>query len=229
MNNSISQFYNDYAECWVNYPRLSVRKSYLNLLGNVENKNVLDIGCGCGFDMVELNTLGAYGTGLDISNYSLQIAREKLGANSRWNLMCADFFTYSPNQVFDIVIFSMVIMHYEDMNFVYQKLAQFAKPGGQVLLVTNNPYLVLMDYNLQYPSSGRSVEYLHRFLYKGKEIFQKKYLHAFSDYFSIAKKNGLMIEFFQEQVNYTDETYFFNPTPHNNIPNFITFLYKKAL
>lgn len=226
--NELSCFYDENADCWVNNPRMSVRKSYLGLLGTVRNKSVLDIGCGCGFDMAELSALGASGTGLDISKHSLQIAKERLGGDFRWDLLHEDFFTYTTDNKYDIVIFSMVVMHYSDLDLVFKKLSQFLKPGGLLLLVTNNPYLVLLDYNLQYPSSGNSVSYMHQFVYNGKEIKLKKYLHPFMDYFTMSNKNLLKIEAFQELSNYSNETLFFNPTPRCGIPNFLTFLYKKS-
>ena len=228
MINSICQFYDKYVDCWVRNPRISVRQSYLRLLGEVRCKRVIDIGCGCGFDLAELKVLGCYGTGLDISENSLQIARKRLGTVSKTDLLCEDYFNYTPEQKFDIAVFSMVVMHYPNLDSVFKKLAQFLKPGGQLLLVTNNPYLVLMDYNLPYPQAGKSVEYIHKFVYNGEEITLKKYLHAFSDYYNIAKSNGFMVDIFQEQVDYSDETSFFNPNPRNDIPNFITFLYRKS-
>lgn len=227
--NKIQKFYDKYADLWVNNPRYSIRNSYLNLLGDVRGKSIIDVGCGCGFDIAELTAKGAYGTGLDFSEQSIQIARERLGDRGNWNFVCGDFFTYIPEYEYDVVVFSMIIMHYADMNAVFKKLSQFIKHGGQLLLVTNNPYLVLMEYNLQYPVSGTSIAYTHRFVYNNKEILIEKYLHPFVSYFSMAKMNGLKIEGFQELVNYSEETKFFNPNPYSDIPNFLTFLYKKSI
>lgn len=225
---SIKQFYDKHVECWQNNPRHGVRQSYLSVLGDVKGKHILDIGCGCGFDIKELSDSGAFGTGLDISEHSLQIAKERLGNECSWNLLCEDFFNYSPEQKFDIVIFSMIVMHYADLNIVFKQLAQFLKPSGQLLLVTNNPYLVLLDYDLPYPPAGKSIEYTHKFVFNSKEILVKKYLHAFSDFYNIAKANDLVVDVFQEIADYSEETRFYNPNPHNGIPNFITFLYIKS-
>lgn len=226
--NSISRFYDEHVECWIHNPRHSVRHSYLSLLGKVQGKSVVDIGCGCGFDMVELAAMGCHGTGLDISEYSLQIAKKRLESHNGWNLLCEDFFTYTPEQEYDIAVFSMIVMHYADLNSVFSKLAKFIKPGGQLLLVTNNPYLVMLDYDLPYPQTGKSVAYTHKFIYNEEEFTVEKYLHAFSDYYNAAKANGLLVDLFLEQANYSDETRFFNPNPRNDIPNFITFLYKRV-
>ncbi|MBR6445351.1 MAG: class I SAM-dependent methyltransferase [Prevotella sp.] len=225
--NVIKKFYDDFSEFWMENPRFGVRSAYLGMLGNVNGKSVLDIGCGCGFDIELLSNKGAHGIGIDFSENAIQQSRLRIGNNNNWKLVCADFMDYTPQHQFNIVLFSMVVMHYMDLYAVFNKLSSFVKRDGLLLLVTNNPYLVKLDYNLPYPTGNTCIPYEHHFNIDGREVNVKKYLHSFSNYINNASINQLAVNSMQEIEMYSQETRFFNPVPHASIPNFITILYSK--
>jgi len=224
---SIKQFYDDFVDCWLNNPRYSVRRSYLNVLGNVEGKRVLDIGCGCGFDIKELSSKGAYGTGIDFSEIAIRNSKEFVGDDSKWIFICDDFMSYRTNNKYDIVLFSMIVMHYHNLDAIFNTLSSFMKKGGLLLLVTNNPYLICKDYNLPYPEEDKCIPYKHHFFYNGETMTVPKYLHSFSDYINKAVIGGLSIVSLKEISIYSEETLFFNPVYHPSIPNFLSILYTK--
>lgn len=221
----IQKLYDSNIGSWIAHPRTTVRSAYLQLLGDVRGKHILDAGCGCGLDCFELSKRGATGLGIDISPISIEESKKLFEDNSSWTFDCCDMMTFEPKVQYDIVLCSMVVMHHHDLRTSLHKLASFLKPGGLLLLVTNNPYLVCQDFNVDYPQ-GESIGYQHYFTDNGKNIQMTKYLHPISSYINGGLPE-LCIAFMQEIAIYTEETKFFNPIAHPGTPNFLSFLYLK--
>lgn len=59
-----------------------------NVIGNVKNKNILDVGCGGVRNSIPLAKLGAKVTGVDISSKMLDFAKN----NSKIDIVFADQF-----------------------------------------------------------------------------------------------------------------------------------------
>lgn len=64
--------------------------------------NTLIPGCGSAWEAAHLAELGWPVTALDFSPVAIEKAREVLG-NSSVNLVCADFFTFAPQQTLDLI------------------------------------------------------------------------------------------------------------------------------
>ncbi len=225
--NEIQEFYTKNIKYWLENPRYIIREGYLDLLGNVSGKRIIDIGCGCGFDMQILSKRSddIDGVGLDFCRESIEEARSVLGDNTDWSFVQDDMMSYHPENKFDIALFSMVVMFYPDLRVIFKKLSSLLRPGGQLLLVTNNPYLICKEYNLPYPNNDRSIEYQHLFPIEGNEEAITKYLHPFSGYINHARPSGFIVQQVLEQTIYNSETSFYNPTASHSMPNFLSFLY----
>ncbi len=78
--------------------------------GDVQNKSVLDIGCGSGRISLSLAEKGARVIGIDYSSKMVQLANEQLnrhGASSRFNVefICCDFMEdFNTDELFDITL-----------------------------------------------------------------------------------------------------------------------------
>ncbi len=74
----------------------------------IEGKSVLDIGCGPGHYSITLAQRGASRVvGIDFAEGMLKLATEhakEVGVGDRCQFMVADFYKYSPDQMFDYVI-----------------------------------------------------------------------------------------------------------------------------
>ena len=221
----IQTLYDVHFESWIAHPRKTVRSAYLQLLGDVKGKYILDAGCGCGLDCLELSKKGATGLGIDVSPASIEQSKNLFRNNSSWSFHCCDMMCYVPEVSFDIVLCSMVVMHHYDIKAFLKQLSSFLKPDGLLLLVTNNPYLVCQDFNVEYPQE-ESVCYQHHFTDNGNIIQMTKYLHSISSYINGGLPE-LSIAYMQEITLYTEETKFFNPIVHPGTPNFLSFLYRK--
>lgn len=226
------KFYSENIKCWIENPRHCVRKLYIDMLGNVSGKRIIDVGCGCGYDIDHyLSKRGAHGIGLDFCEEAYNAVRGRIREFKDWKIVHTDMMQYIPDdEKFDIVIFSMVVMHYHNLSAIFEKLSSFLKPGGLLLLVTNNPYLICKEYDLSYPDADKSVSYQHHFFHQGKELTVTKYAHSISNYINTAFHHGLVVNNIQEFTLYNEETQFFNPViPNPPIPNILSILYEQSL
>ena len=67
------------AETW--YPNetlLPILREFLDLVKTPKNPQILDLGCGAGYESMRMKSLGAKVTGLDFSEESINIAKEKI-------------------------------------------------------------------------------------------------------------------------------------------------------
>lgn len=61
------------------YNALYERPAMLAMIGDVDEKNVLDLGCGAGQLSLELTRRGALVTGVDVSPSMIELARQRVG------------------------------------------------------------------------------------------------------------------------------------------------------
>lgn len=109
------------------------------LLGNLQNRDILDAGCGEGTNSILMAKLGARVTGIDISPASIDLARRKAEVNG---LAGSTRFLCSPLEAADLapnsfdVIWGEAILHHliPALETVLARFVEWAKPGGLVLL-----------------------------------------------------------------------------------------------
>jgi SAM-dependent methyltransferase len=101
------------------------------LLGNVQGKLVLDLGCGSGEEVVPLRQRGARVIGMDISPDLIAIASERLqkyGLDAELKIASA-YDTGLPDQSVDVV-FCMSLLHHLQLDRVKDEICRILKPDG---------------------------------------------------------------------------------------------------
>lgn len=103
---------------------------------NIQNKQIIDIGCGGGIYTKELALMGAKSVvGLDFSKEILQAAKENCSGFSNISFIHGDAHsTPYPNDTFDIVISRAVIHHLQDIPTFLREASRILKKNG-VLIV----------------------------------------------------------------------------------------------
>ena len=103
---------------------------------DVQNKRIIDIGCGGGIYTKELALMGAESVvGLDFSKEILQAAKENCSGFSNISFIQGDAHSVPyPNDTFDIVISRAVIHHLQDVPTFLREASRILKKNG-VLIV----------------------------------------------------------------------------------------------
>lgn len=106
-----------------------------HLLGDVQGKTVLDLGCGAGEDVIPLVRRGARVTGIDISPDLIRLAQKRLaGAGVEVSLRVGSAYsTELPAESVD-VIFCMALIHHLEIPRVRDEMLRILAPAGKVIL-----------------------------------------------------------------------------------------------
>ncbi|SKB49073.1 class I SAM-dependent DNA methyltransferase [Dyadobacter psychrophilus] len=153
-------------------------------------ENILEIGCGTGKNSQWLITKTKKLVGADLSAEMLAKAKEKLSGSDA-TFIQADItkdwnFT---NDKFDLITFSLVLEHIENLDFVFSEVSQKLSDNGKVYLGELHPFK-------QYSGSKA------RFETEEGQTVVPCYIHNVSDFTEAASKHGLKIveihEFFDE-------------------------------
>lgn len=106
-----------------------------HLLGNIQNKTVVDLGCGTGENMVPLAKRGGDVTGIDISPDLIQLALQRIAAanvNAR-TLVGSAYETGFESESVD-AIFCVALIHHLDIPRVRDEMYRILKKGGVIIL-----------------------------------------------------------------------------------------------
>jgi len=152
---SESKFHDKKAEKKVNkqsfYTQGAIRETHnkmLRIAGNLEDKKVLDFGCGVGLSTVDYARKGARVTGLDISMGAIKKAKQLTEDQNLQNRACfvrgsCEFLPF--REEFDIII-GVAILHHLDLNLVVKSLKNTLNKGGRAIFMEpldHNPLINL--------------------------------------------------------------------------------------
>lgn len=108
------------------------------VLGELQGKSVLDVGCGDGLNAMNFAKLGAHVTGIDISPKAIELAQRRAEVNqvaSLTKFICSPLETADlPARSFDVVWGDAVLHHLiADLDNVMRRLVGWAKSGAVVM------------------------------------------------------------------------------------------------
>ncbi len=108
------------------------------VLGSLDGKAVLDVGCGEGTNAMNFAKLGAHVTGIDISPKAIELAGRRAEVNgvaTRSTFLCSPLETAELAEGSFDIIWGDAILHHliDDLDGVLSKLVRWAKPGALVM------------------------------------------------------------------------------------------------
>ena len=95
--------------------------------------NLLDVGCGGGFQVAAFRWFGIEASGLDISADSIGYAKNNF---KKSNFYCSNFENFSINKKFNFIFSSEVIEHVVDLNGYMDFLNKCLSSKGYVYITT---------------------------------------------------------------------------------------------
>jgi len=131
--------------------------SYLNLIGNLTGKSILDLACGEGFYTRQFKVLGAAQVvGVDISEKMIELARlQETREVQDIEYLLGDVLELGQIDTFDLVVASYILNYArtkEELLKMCQSIFVNLKPGGRFITINNNEsqppssYLVTEKY-----------------------------------------------------------------------------------
>ena len=117
--------------------------NYLTRLVNFDaynGKQLLEVGCGAGIDLVRFARGGAKVTGIDLSATAIDLARKNLEQSGRsadlrvMNGECMEF----PDNTFDAVYAHGVLQYTADARRMIAEIHRVLRPGGEAIVMVYN-------------------------------------------------------------------------------------------
>lgn len=175
-------------------------------LAEIQFSSCLEIGCGTGKNTAWLVTKAKQVTSVDFSEEMLAKAKEKI-ISDKVNFIQADItekwkFT---NQKFDIITFSLVLEHIENLDHIFSETAKVISAGGYIYIGELHPFKQYSGSKARFESE------------QGTQVLTC-FNHHVSDFVQSAKKYGFDIADINEH---------FDDDDRNNIPRVLTIFLKK--
>ena len=221
----IAQQWNGIAEKWVaRYTEHGdinrehvIDPTMLRTLGNVENKQILDAGCGAGYLCRKLAGEGAQVTGIDLSNKLIEIAKleekeKPLGISYyRGNLSNLGMLSSST---FDAVVSNMALMDTSNLKKAMEEISRVLKNHGNLVFSISHPCFASSpknEWEKQPLDSERNEDRLYRkidrYFDRGRFVWSmygfppvSSFHRALSDYINLLITNKFVITHFEEPV-----------------------------
>jgi ubiquinone/menaquinone biosynthesis C-methylase UbiE len=145
----------------LNYlPRLVHFSSY-------KGKNLLEVGCGAGIDLVRFAREGANVTGIDLSETAIDLAYRNFmqsGLNVDLSVMNGECMQFADN-MFDVVYAHGVLQYTSDAEKMIAEIHRVLRPGGEAIMMVYNKYswLNLMRNVTKVPLEHEGAPVLRKF------------------------------------------------------------------
>ncbi len=110
---------------------------------NVNNLEILDIGCGGGLVSESLAKLGARVTGIDFVNKNIDNAKQHAKENKlKINYICNDIEKLKLKKKYDLIIVFEVLEHLDNWNYFLKNIKKNLKDNGKIIISTINRNLL---------------------------------------------------------------------------------------
>ncbi len=174
-------------------------------LKNISFSNCLEIGCGTGKNTEWLVTKATQVTSVDFSEEMLAKAKQKINSTNVKFIQADIKEKWNFGNNFDLISFSLVLEHIENLDDVFAKTNSVLQDGGYVYIGELHPFK-------QYTGTKARFETA-----EGTAILEC-YNHHMSDFISTAKKYNIYLIELGEH---------FDDDNKNEIPRILSLLFQK--
>lgn len=147
-----------------------VRLGFITQQTSLENKIVLDIGCGGGILSEAMTRSGAKVTAIDASQENISIALKHASDNQldiNYQVSLAEVFAEKNQEKFDVITCMELLEHVPEPGSIIQACSRMVKAGGHVIFSTINRNIKA------YMLAVLTGEYILKLLPKGTHQYEK--------------------------------------------------------
>ncbi|MCF6768043.1 bifunctional 2-polyprenyl-6-hydroxyphenol methylase/3-demethylubiquinol 3-O-methyltransferase UbiG [Thiotrichales bacterium 19S11-10] len=158
------------GDLWTLHKVNPIRLDFIKRQVDLNNKQVLDVGCGGGILSEAIAALGANVTGLDLSEELIQVAKEhscKSNLNIDYICQSVESLAKEKLQTFDVITSLEMLEHVPDPQTVIRACADLLKPGGYAFFSTLNRNIK------SYLFAIVAAEYIMNIIPKGTHQYQR--------------------------------------------------------
>jgi ubiquinone/menaquinone biosynthesis C-methylase UbiE len=181
---------------------ISLRK----ILAGNQFKHCLEVGCGTGKNTEWLINICTQITAIDLSGGMLEKAKEKIQSD-KVAFHIVDIlkdWTFSESK-YDLVTFSLMLEHIENLESIFQKLADVTDKGAKVYIGELHPFKQYAGSKARFETSS------------GTEVVTC-FNHHVTDFITAAINNGFKLLLIDEQFDEGDRS---------QIPRILNLLFEK--
>ncbi|MFD2513697.1 class I SAM-dependent DNA methyltransferase [Pontibacter locisalis] len=206
---STQQAYNSWASQYdtnKNRTRDLEGQALRTVLADVPFLNCLEIGCGTGKNTAWLEQKAVHVTAVDLSEEMLERAKEKVNVE-KVTFVQADITQewYFVTQPYDLVSFSLVLEHIEQLGPVFSNVAKALKAGGYVYIGELHPFKQYLGTKARFDTE------------EGRQEVEC-YTHHVSDFVRSGRQHGLKLVDLDEH---------FDDNDRSGVPRILTILLQK--
>ena len=205
------QSYDQWAEQYdsnLNKTRDLEAVSLRQTLAGFKFKRALEIGCGTGKNTEWLQMVSDQLLAVDLSEEMLSIAKAKVSSK---NVVFKQADITKPwdfaDGLFDLVTFSLVLEHIEDLNPIYENAYRILQPGGRMYIGELHPYKQYTETKARFETD------------QGTQVVTC-FTHHLSDFTMGAKSAGFQTELVNE---------YFDENVKSGTPRILTLLFNKSV
>ncbi len=207
---SIQKAYNSWASQYdtnENKTRDLEGTALQTILSTIDFKQVLEIGCGTGKNSLWLSEKADHVTAVDFSEEMLAKAKEKV-TSDKVNFVQADIIKgwSFESGMYDLVTFSLVLEHIENLEHIFRQAADMLVSGGYVYIGELHPFKQYTGSKARFDTED------------GLQVLEC-YTHHTSDFIQAAKQHGFVV---------SDLNEFFDDNDRTQIPRILTIVLQKV-
>lgn len=175
-------------------------------LMNLKCHSVVEIGCGTGKNTMLLSQIAETVYAIDFSASMIEKAKEKVNS-ANVTFITGDITQpwICPNESADLIACNLVLEHIENLSLTFSEAFRILVGGGYFFISELHPFR-------QYQGGKANFQ-------RNQEVIAiPAFVHHISDFFNIAKKQGFVLEDFNERWHEQDQ---------NQPPRLASFLFRK--